>query len=144
MLIFIYTKFLWRKITMTKLTKVLALVLVAAMLCLVLASCGKTLSGTYSAEASLGGLVGGKTSFTFKGSKVILTVTGSNFITGSSTTEYEGTYEITEAEDGTMSITFEFEDNNDDTKSFGGTHSFSENKDAGTIKIGIITYTKTK
>ena len=125
---------------MKKLTKVLALVLVAAMLCLVLASCGKTLSGTYSAEASLGGLVGGKTSFTFKGSKVILTVTGSNFITGSSTTEYEGTYEITEAEDGTMSITFEFEDSNDDTKKYGGTQRFSEDKDAGTIKIGAFTY----
>ncbi len=129
---------------MKKLARVLALVLVIAMACLALASCAKTLSGTYSAEAGLGSLAGVKTSFTFKGSKVILTVTGSSFITGSATTEYEGKYEITEAADGTMSITFEFESEDDDATSYNKTHTFSENKDADTITIGGITYTKQK
>ncbi len=129
---------------MKNLARVLALVLVIAMACLALASCGKTLSGTYSAEVGLGDLAGVKQSFTFKGSKVILTVTGSSFLTGSATAEYEGKYEITEAADGTMNITFEFESEDEDAKDFNKTHSFSEDKDAGTIKIGAITYTKQK
>ncbi len=128
---------------MKNLARVLALVLVVATLCLTLASCGKTLSGTYTAEAGLGGLVGGKTSLKFSGSKVTLAVTGT-LLGSSSTTEYEGTYEIKEADDGSMTITFEFKDNNSDTKDFSGTKTFSEDKDAGTIKIGLITYTKQK
>ena len=124
---------------MAKITRVIALALVVALVCLTLASCGKTLKGTYSAELDVA-LASVKVSYTFKGSNVTLTVTGSTILTGSSTQEYDGKYEITEAEDGTMSITFEFEDNNDDTKKYGGTQRFSEDKDAGTIKIGAFTY----
>ena len=118
--------------------KVLALVL-ALSLVFVFVSCGKTLSGTYTAGGDLGGIVGGKTSYTFSGSKVTISVTGS-LLGSSKTTEYKGEYEIIEAEDGTMSIKFTFEDS--DAKEYTGTKSFKEDKDAGTITIGMITYTK--
>jgi hypothetical protein len=123
-----------------KITRVVALALVIAMACLALASCAKTLSGTYSAEGSLFGLASGKYSYTFSGSKVTVTVTTSNILTGSNTEEYTGTYEITEATDGTLSITFEFENN----KTLSQTQSFAEDKDAGTITIGGQTFTKAK
>ncbi len=126
---------------MKTLKKVLALSLV---LCLVFAlvSCGKTLSGTYSAGGDIGGLVGGGSSYTFSGSKV--TVTVSTTILGSTkTVEYEGTYEITEAADGSMTISMTFEDA--DAKSYSvNNQKFVENKDAGTITIGLVTYTKQK
>lgn len=123
-----------------KITRVIALALVMAMACLALASCAKTLSGTYSSEGDFLGLAGAKTSYTFSGSKVTITVTTSNFITGSDTDEYQGTYEITEATDGTLSIVFDIED----SKVYSGTFSFAEDKDAGTIKINGITFTKAK
>ncbi len=124
---------------MKTLTRVLAL---ALTLCLVfvLVSCGKTLSGTYSTEAGLGGLVGGKHSYTFSGSKV--TVTASTTLLGNTTTkEYKGTYEINEAEDGSMTITITFEDS-DASEYSVSSKTFKEDKDAGTITIGLITYTK--
>ena len=116
--------------------RVLALALVCVMV-FALASCAKKLSGTYTAEAGLGGLVGGKTSYTFSGSKVTVSVTGS-LLGSSKTTEYEGKYEITEADDGSMSITFTFGDA--DAKQYSGTFNFVDNKDS--IKIGLLTYTK--
>ncbi len=127
---------------MKTLKRVLALSLV---LCLVFAlvSCGgKKLSGTYSAGGNLGGLAGANASYTFSGSKV--TVTKSVTVLGQSkVTEYEGTYEIKEAEDGTMTITMTFEDK--DASEYSVTNQkFTENKDAGTITIGIVTYTKQK
>ncbi|MBO5023204.1 MAG: hypothetical protein J6D11_02695 [Clostridia bacterium] len=121
-----------------KITRVIALALVMAMACLALASCAKTLSGTYSAEGNFLGMAGAKTSYTFSGSKVTITVTTSNIITGSDTDEYKGTYEITEATDGTLSIVIDVE--NSDL--YSGTFSFSEDKDAGTIKINGQTFTK--
>ncbi len=124
---------------MKKFTKVLALVVVAAMLCLALASCGKTLSGTYTAGGDIGGLAGAKTSYTFSGSKVTVSVT-TTLLGSQKTTEYEGKYEIAEAKDGSMTITFTFEDS--EAKEYTGTQKFAEDKDAKTITIGMITYTK--
>ena len=114
---------------MTKLTKVLALVLVAAMLCIALASCGKTLSGTYSAE-----IIGTGASYTFKGSKVTIKAKVLGF-----EKTFDGKYEIYE-EDGAEKIKFTFED--DDAKEYAGSFSFSEGEDY--IKIGGIKYTKAK
>ena len=116
--------------------RVLALALVCVMV-FALASCSKKLSGTYTAEGNFFGLVGAKTSYTFSGSKVTISVTGSSIL-GSKTSEFDGKYEITEAEDGTMNITFTFTDA--DAKEYSGTWSFVDNKDS--IKIGPITYTK--
>lgn len=132
---------------MKKMTKIFSLVMVLVLVCLVFASCAKTLSGTYSLGGDVGGLVGSNTSLTFSGSKV--TVTQTVTVLGSvKTVESEGKYEINTAEDGTQSITITFNDNADDSaKTYGGTQTFSEGKDAegnATIKIGIFTFTKTK
>ena len=114
---------------------------------MIFASCAKTLSGTYSLGGDVGGLVGSKTSLTFSGSKVTVTTTAT-LLGSTKTIESNGTYEITEAADGTQSITITFDDKADDSaKSYGGTQAFSEGKDAdgnATIKIGIFTFTKTK
>ena len=113
---------------MKKLTKVLALAVVVAMLCLALASCG--LSGTYKNN----GLFGlGATELTFKGSKVIVEM---------GSIEAEGTYKI----DGDK-ITIEFEDENEDDftgsdlfQLLNGEHDFEKGDDY--IKIGGTKYTK--
>ena len=116
---------------MKKLTKVLALTVVAAMLCLVLASCGG-LSGTYKNNGFLGF---GATELTFKGSKITITM---------GDVEAEGTYKI----DGDK-ITIEFPDENesDFTGSdlfmlLNGEHDFE--KGDGYIKIGGTKYTAVK
>ncbi len=120
--------------------KVLSLMLVVAMVCVLFASCAKTISGTYVAGGNLGDIAGANTSYTFSGSKVTVTVT-TTFLGNASTTEYEGTYEITEAEDGSMTISMTFEDS--DASTYEVTNkTFKEDKDAGTITIGLITYTK--
>ena len=115
--------------------RVLALALVCIMV-FALASCAKKLSGTYTAEIG-GSVLGAKTSYTFSGSKVTVSVTGS-LLGGSKTTDYEGEYEITEAEDGSMTITFTFTDS--DAKEYSGTYNFVENENS--IKIGMVTYNK--
>ncbi|MBQ8419351.1 MAG: hypothetical protein IJY37_03195 [Clostridia bacterium] len=120
---------------MKTMKRVLALALAVVMV-FALVSCSKKLSGTYSAEVDAI-IVGGKTSYTFSGKNVTITLTG-NSILGSKTTEYEGTYEITEAADGTMSITFTFEDAEADK--YSKTHSFEELENS--IKIGGIEYKK--
>ena len=116
--------------------RVLALALVCVMV-FALASCSKKLSGTYTAEGNLFGLAGAKTSYTFSGSKVTVSVTGS-LLGSSKTSEFKGEYEITEADDGSMSITLTFTDS--DAQKYGGTFDFVDNKDS--IKIGLVTYTK--
>ncbi len=126
---------------MTTLKRVLALSLV---LCLVfaLASCGKTLSGTYTASTGSFLGTGADASYTFSGSKVTVTKTVS-LLGQSKTTEYEGKYEINEAADGSMTITMTFEDKDASEYSVSN-QKFTEDKDAGTITIGLITYTKQK
>ncbi|MBE6662766.1 MAG: hypothetical protein E7606_05775 [Ruminococcaceae bacterium] len=131
---------------MKKMTKILSLVMACVLVCFVFASCAKTLSGTYSAEAG-GSFLGGKVSMTFSGKNVTITTTAG--VAGfTSTSESKGTYEIAEAADGTQSITITFTgDAEDDAKKFSGTQSFAEGKDEDgnkTIKIGLITLTKAK
>lgn len=123
--------------------KIIAAILVIAVLLCALTACGKTLSGTYSAEVG-GSIAGTKTSYTFSGKKVTITMSAS-LLGGTSTTEFEGTYEIKEAADGTQSITFTFEDANAST--YSGTQSFSTGKTEDGVKritIGLVTYTATK
>lgn len=121
---------------MKKTMRWIALALVALMLCMMLVSCAKTLSGTYSAGGSVFG-TGGDVSYTFSGKKVTVTVTGSLFGM-SSTTEFEGRYEITEAANGVETIAFVFED--EDARQYGGEFTFEETEKG--IKIGLIEYTK--
>ena len=119
---------------MKKTLRIMAIVMVALMLCLSLTSCfGKKLSGTYKAEVDL--LLAKATyEYTFKGKNVTLVVTKGTFATSEDKDTYEGTYEINELDNGDMEITFNFED--EDANS--GTVSFEEGE--GYIKIGGVTY----
>ncbi len=116
--------------------KVLALVL-ALSLVFVLVSCGKTISGTYSAKVDAFGLAGAEVVYKFSGSKVTVTATASVF-GFEKVVESDGTYEITEDEDGDQKITFTFE--NDDASKYNGTVSFEETENG--IKLGGVEYKK--
>ena len=96
-----------------------------------LASCGKTLSGTY--KDALTGL----TTYEFKGSKVTITAGAGNF-----TTTVEGKYEITTNDKDEEVIIFTFED--EDAEKYSGEFAFAEGKEGDTeyIKIGILKYNK--
>jgi len=122
--------------------RVIALALVALMAIALLASCSKTLSGTYASEAGLGDLAGASVTYKFSGKKVTITVTTT--LLGSKTTkDFEGTYEIKTAEDKTETIAFTFEDS--EAKEYSGTFAFAEGKNddgKATITIGLLTYTK--
>ena len=113
---------------MKKLAKVLALAIVVAMACLVLASCG--LSGTYKN----GGVFGvGATELTFKGNKITIETLG---------LEAEGTYKIS-GDEITIEIVDENEDEaswNDLLKAWNGTFSFEKGDDS--IEINGVKYTK--
>lgn len=111
--------------------KIIAVALVAVMLCLTLAACGKTLSGTYEAQVG-GDALGYTASYKFSGSKVEVTKTASVLGMKESTT-FEGKYEIKDDE-----ITFTFETSDDDIKS--GTFAFEETENG--IKIGLVEYKK--
>ena len=113
---------------MKKIIKIVAVAMVAIMLCLCLASCGKTLSGEYrSAE-----VLGSYTSYDFSATKVSVDV----YVLGTKVEEqsYEAKYKIGDGE-----ITFTYEDANGDTKT--NTQTFEELED-GSIKIGMVTYEK--
>ncbi len=126
---------------MKKAVKIISLALVVVIVGAMLASCSKMLSGTNSSSASVLGM-GGKSSYTFSGNNVTLTITLDLSVLGSSTSEYKGKYEITKAADGTENITFTFEG---DGSSFSGTYSFEEGtteSGAKTIIVGGSTFTK--
>lgn len=106
--------------------KVIALALVIATLACVFASCGKTISGTYSAEAFGTGVV-----YEFKGSKVFITLK----VVGFSGEAVEGKYEINDDK-----ITFTFESDDSDVNKYNGEFSFEKGEDY--IKIGGVKYTK--
>ena len=115
-----------------KALKITSVVLVAVMLCACLAGCGYTLNGTYET-------LGGTVSFIFKGNKVTFKAVS---LIGTVTT-FDGTYKIDE-EAGTITFTWdtETEDDTEAVEDYNGTLEFSENKEEGTIKIGIFTFTK--
>lgn len=120
--------------------RTLSFVLACALLLgavLLLASCGKTLSGEYT----LDGYVGSKT-YAFDGKSVAITYEISGF-----EKTIEGTYEITENEEGEkrITITLDKEDEEDaSAKVYAGEFSFSEGEEDGVkyIKIGGAKYTK--
>lgn len=120
---------------MKKFTKVIAAILVLATLVCVFASCGKKLSGKYTAQVGAD-IAGYKATYAFSGSKVTVTKTGT-LLGQSSTTTIEGKYEIVENDNG-MEITFTFESEDGDIKS--GTYALEEGD--GYIKIAGIKYTK--
>ena len=120
--------------------RIISAVLVCVLLvgCMfALASCGKTLSGKYSADAF--GVAG--TSYEFSGKKVDIKFTVLGF-----EKTVSGEYEIAENDDGELEITFTFASDEEDADDFKGTHSFSEGEEDGVkyIKIGGIKYKKAK
>lgn len=126
---------------MKKSLKLVSLILAITIICVLFASCSTMLSGVYSSEAGLGSLAGGKVSYNFKGTKVTVTVT-TTLLGSTNSTSYDGGYEITTADDGTQAIVFTFED--EDASTYTGTKSFTQDKDAGTVTIGGVVYTKAK
>ena len=105
---------------MKKTLRIVALAMVAVILCLSLASCGKKISGTYSAE-----VFGTGVEYDFKGSKVAITVKALGAELGSA----EGKYSIKDNQ-----ITFEFDSEDEDVDKYSGTFDFEEGEDY--IKIG--------
>lgn len=117
---------------MKKSVRLIAVVMVALMLCLSLTSCfGKTLSGKYESDA---GLLG-KTTYEFSGKTVKISYTS---ILGT-VHSVEGEYAIDDDE-----ITFTFsdveDDEKEDAKKLEGTFTFEEKEDS--IVIGKVEYTK--
>lgn len=109
---------------MKKLTKVLALVVVAAMLCLALASCG--LSGKY--EGHLYTLEFKGSDITIKGNVSKITAEGTYKIDGDKII-----ITLDNADDGAFSL-------GDTLNAFDGEHSFEKGDDY--IKIDGVKYTK--
>lgn len=106
---------------MKKSVKFLALVVTLVMLCTLLASCGKTLSGKYSMEE-----FGTGTTYEFSGKNVSITIKVLGAQVGDA---IEGTYSI---DDDQITFTFEGED----SEEYSGTFDFEEGEDY--IKIGEI------
>ena len=118
--------------------KALALTMVAIMLICALASCVKLIFGTYDTQVEILGQKWTVT-YTFKGNKV--EATSKATILGNVKSETaEGTFKITENSDGSMEITFEFEE---ETSVFKNeTVTFEQGEDY--IKLGLTTYNKVK
>ena len=114
------------------LSGVLALALVLCMV-LSLASCTKMLSGKYTNTLS-------ETSYEFSGNKVTRTAPslGGAIFGSNEKVVKEGTYEIKTADDGSMTITFTWGEDDIETAAFTEIEVNGEKS----IKIGLGTYTK--
>ena len=118
---------------MKKSIKIVALVMVALMICMSFVACGKRLSGKYSAD-----FLGTGTTLTFDGKDVTLALT----LAGKELASIDGTYEIKDDK-----ITFDFVDE-DKAEDEDFKEILSEWKEAvafeegdGYIKIGGVKYT---
>ena len=105
--------------------RIIALALVLCLTLCFFASCGSTLSGTYKTAE----VFGSYTSLKFSGSKVTIKAYGA----GNAVSSGEAKYAI---KDGTITITV-----TDGESSLSGDLAFAKNDD-GSIKIGLLTFTK--
>ena len=96
-----------------------------------LASCSKMLSGKYTNSML-------STSYEFVGNNVTKSYPSLSSVFTDELEQKTGTYKINEAEDGTFTITFTWENGDVETESF----TEIEINDEKSIKIGIATYTK--
>lgn len=129
---------------MKTMTRVVAVALVAVVMCMMLASCGNTLSGSYTATYESNGIFGlGKgtytTTYEFKGNKVVRT---DDVTMGGSTTSTvtNGTYEIKDDQ-----IIFTWDKNvetNENGDSVVSTNKYEFSKGDDFIYIGDQKYTK--
>jgi hypothetical protein len=121
---------------MKKTVRILAILMVIAMLSIILISCSQSLTGKYSNN-----IAGIETTYEFG---LFGKVTRTTFIPGvisdGETIVKEGKYEIIKNDDNSFEITLEFDDEGSET------HSFSKGEENGEkyIKIGIWEYKKVK
>ena len=117
--------------------KIISLILVCVLFIgctLTLASCGKKLSGKYESALGTGAY------YEFSGNKMTYSrksLFGGKYIT-------EGTYEITEDEDGNTVIILTYDSGTSEEDAKSGSYSFSEGVEDGTeyIKISGVRYNK--
>ena len=119
-----------RNIKMKKTLRIVAIAMVAVILCLSLASCGKKLSGEYYFGDK--SITKTYTTYEFSGSKVSVEA----YVLGQKVGDdsFEGKYSI---KDGDITITWKDSDGEEQSS----TQAFEELED-GSIKIGAITYKK--
>ena len=121
----------------TTMIKILALTLVTLMLVGTLAACGGGgLSGSYEFKLEAFGQ-STSTTYTFSGNKVTAS-TKTTLLGSVNTVEASGTYKITDNDDGTQEISFDFAE--DSSVFSDGTYTFE--KGDSYISIGGIQYTK--
>jgi len=120
---------------MKKSVKILALALVAIMLCTALVSCGKKLSGEYEALDVDLGIYKATVTYKFEGNKYEKTTKQQNLLGQVDTKTEEGTYKIVTNDDDTMEITLTLKDAEE-----GETFTFAEGDDY--IKIGMVKLNK--
>ncbi len=129
---------------MKTMTRIVAVALVAVMMCMMLASCGNTLNGKYEAEKEYDVVLFKTTvkyTYEFKGKNLTLTTA---WTTGdkTTTTTQSGTYEINE-DKITITWTEDVETGEDgDGVVVSGSYKFEKGSDY--IKIGDQTLTKVK
>jgi hypothetical protein len=128
---------------MKKTMKIIAVAMVAVMLCLCFASCAKTVSGKYKGEIDVL-LASYEVVYEFKGSNVTVTRQLKSAFGNADPVVVEGTYEITTNEDETMTLTITIESTEEDAEDYAGKHSFVEGKegDAEYIKIDGVKFVK--
>ena len=117
--------------------RVIALTLVAIMMIGTLAACANRLSGEYSSNYEVAGQ-SITTTYKFKGKNVEIE-TKTVFLGNINTEKTEATYEINENADGTLEITFFFEENGETS-----TKTYTFEKEDEYIKIGGSQYNKNK
>jgi hypothetical protein len=115
---------------MKRTIKLVAVVMVVAMLALALVSCAKTLSGTYEAD-----VMGTKISYTFEKDTFVKKTTTNVFGADVTTTE-EGTYEIKEDPNNADKLVIVLTTTKDDT-TVSKEYSFSEGQLDGSKFIVI-------
>ena len=120
---------------MKKSVKILALALIAVMLCMALVSCGKKLSGEYEALDVDLGIYKANVTYKFDGNKYEKTTKQENILGQVDTKTVEGTYEIVTNDDDTMEITLTEKDAEE-----GETFTFEEGEDYS--KIGLMKLNK--
>lgn len=128
---------------MKKTIRLVAVLMIVAMLAVSLTSCSKMLSGKYVAEIEIPFLGESTVVYEFIGNKVTYTATSKGTFGTEKTETKTGTYEIMEDNDdpSKLVIAFEFEGEDRYTRSF----SEGENVDGEKIiTIGGIDYKQTK
>ena len=123
---------------MKKVLSLIALSLVLVMGLVMFASCGakKVPAGSYEAELELFGQ-SARVTYTFSGNKVEAEKKVTLFGTVNTETA-NGTYEIVENSDGTMEITFDFEEESDTFKD----KTFTYKETESSVELGGVKYSK--